>query len=59
MKVKEVYSFKWGTEFSKCPRCGSTMECEYHAFATAVGKGQTGVTLINVKCMGWDKVEDD
>lgn len=32
MRVKEVYSFKCGAKFPRCPRCGTTMEREYQRF---------------------------
>ena len=37
MRVKEVYSFKWGVEFPQCPRCGTTMEREYQLFCDRCG----------------------
>ena len=38
MRVKEVYSFKWGAEFPWRPRCGTTMEREYQLFCDRCGQ---------------------
>ena len=38
MRAKELYSFKWGAEFTRCPRCGSTMDREYQLFCDRCGQ---------------------
>ena len=38
MRAKELYSFKWGAEFPRCPRCGSTMDREYQLFCDRCGQ---------------------
>lgn len=37
-KVKIVCSYRWGAEFPKCPRCGTTMEREYQLFCNHCGQ---------------------
>ena len=61
MKVKEAYSFKWGAEFPKCSRCGSTMECEYQRFCDRCGQRSnwSNSDKCEVKYIGWDGVEDE
>lgn len=61
MKVKEVCSFKWGADFPKCPRCGTTMEREYQLFCDRCGQrlNWSKFEEIEVKYIGWDGPEDD
>ena len=60
-KVKEVYSFKWGAEFPKCPRCGTTMEREYQFFCDQCGQrlNWSGFDDVEVRYIGWDGPEDN
>lgn len=37
-KVKIVCSYRWGAEFPKCPRCGTTMKREYQLFCNHCGQ---------------------
>ena len=54
MRVKEVYSFKWGADFPRCPRCGATMEREYQLFCDRCGQrlNWSGFEEIEVKYIG-------
>nr|DAZ81940.1 MAG TPA: zinc-ribbon containing domain protein [Caudoviricetes sp.] len=55
-KVKEVYSFKWGAEFPRYPRCGTTMEREYQCFCDRCGQrlNWSGFNECEMKYMEWD-----
>ena len=61
VRVREVYSFKCGAEFPRCPRCGTTMEREYQRFCDRCGQrlNWNGFEEIKVKYIGWDGVEDE
>ena len=61
MRVKEMYSFKWGAEFPRCPRSGSTMKREYQLFCDLCGQrlNWNGFDDYEVKHIGWDGVEED
>lgn len=61
MRVKEVCSFKWGVEFPRCPRCGTTMEHEYQFFCDRCGQrlNWSKFDECEVKYIGWDRPEDD
>lgn len=60
-KVKVVFSYRWGAEFPKCPRCGATMEREYQLFCDCCGQrlNWSGFDDCEVKYIGWGGVEDD
>lgn len=60
-KVKIVCSYRWGAEFPKCPRCGTTMEREYQLFCDRCGQrlNWSGFEEIEVKYIGWDGPEED
>ena len=60
-KVKIVCSSRWGAEFPKCPRCGTTMEREYQLFCNHCGQrlNWSGFGECEVKYIGWDEPEDD
>lgn len=61
MRVKEVYSFKWGADFPKCPRCGSTMERDFQRFCDRCGQRLNWSEFddVGVQYIGWDGVEED
>ena len=60
-KVKEVCSYKWGAEFPKCPRCGTTMEREYQLFCDRCGQRLNWSRFddCEVKYIGWHGLEDN
>ena len=60
-KVKEVCSYKWGAEFPKCPRCGTTMEREYQLFCDRCGQRLNWSRFddVEVRYIGWDGPEDE
>ena len=61
IRVKVVCSYRWGAEFPKCPRCGTTMEREYQRFCDRCGQrlNWSGFDAAQVKYIGWDGPEDD
>lgn len=61
MRVKEVYSYKWGAEFPRCPRCGTTMKREHQLFCDRCGQrlNWNGFDDCEVKYVGWNGVEED
>lgn len=61
MKVKKVCSYKWGADFPKCPKCGSTMERDFQRFCDRCGQrlNWSEFDEFEVKHIGWDGVEGD
>lgn len=59
-KVKIVCSYRWGAEFPKCPRCGTTMEREYQLFCNHCGQrlNWSGFDDVEVRYIGWDWDEE-
>lgn len=59
-KVEIVCSYRWGAEFPKCPRCGTTMEREYQLFCNHCSQrlNWSGFDDVEVRYIGWDGVEE-
>ena len=61
-KVKVVYTYRWGAEFPRCPRCWTTMEREYQLFCDHCGQRLNWSRFddVEVQYIGWwDGKEDD
>ena len=54
-------SYKWGADFPKCPRCGTTMEREHQLFCDRCGQrlNWSGFDDCEVKYIRWDGPEND
>ena len=61
MRVKEVCSYKWGVEFPRCPRCGTTMEREYQHFYDRCGQRLNWNRFddCEMRHIGWNETEDE
>lgn len=60
-KVKIVCSYRWGAEFPKCPRCGTTMEREYQRFCDRCGQRLSWRDFDDAEVIyvGWDGPDPD
>lgn len=59
--MKEVYIHKDRYEFSRCPRCGSTMEREYQLFCDRCGQrlNWSRFNDAEVRYIEWDGPDED
>ena len=60
-QVKQICSYKWGVDFPKCPRCGSTMEREYQRFCDRCGQRLSWRDFDDAEVIyvGWDGPDPD